>query len=60
MTALEIEPTLASAERSLAAALEKLGRDDEAVEHLRRYLELAPDAWDAETVRKQLKAHEGR
>lgn len=48
--ALALEPGMAKAELSLAAALEKLGRDDEALVHLRRYLDLAPDADDAEQI----------
>jgi tetratricopeptide (TPR) repeat protein len=58
--AVELEPGLALAERSLAAALEKLGRDREAAEHLRRYLELNPDAPDAAAVTEKLKSSEER
>jgi tetratricopeptide (TPR) repeat protein len=58
--ALEIDPRLARAERSLAAALEKLDRREEAVTHLQRYLELAPDADDAEQVAERIRtAQEG-
>jgi Flp pilus assembly protein TadD len=53
--ALRADPELAEAERSLAAALERLGRDAEAVQHLRRYLELRPDAPDAEAVAGRIK-----
>jgi tetratricopeptide (TPR) repeat protein len=48
--ALEIDPSFARAERSLGHACERLGRNDEAVRHLQRYLELAPDAPDAKEV----------
>jgi tetratricopeptide (TPR) repeat protein len=54
--ALRVDPAMAEAERSLAAALERLGRDDEAREHLRRYLELRPDAPDAAAVSERLEA----
>ncbi len=58
--ALELDPQLASAERSLAAALDKLGRDDESMQHLRRYLELRPGAPDKQEVQKLLEAGKGR
>ncbi len=58
--ALAIEPELANAERSLAASLEQLGRDEEAIAHLERYLELAPTARDAEAIREQLKNSKNR
>jgi len=54
--ALEIDPKLARAERSLAAALERLDRNEEAVHHLQRYLELAPGAPDADKVAEQIRA----
>jgi tetratricopeptide (TPR) repeat protein len=54
--ALRVDPALAEAERSLAAALERLGRDNEAVAHLRRYLELRPEAPDAAAVAERIKA----
>ena len=56
--ALRIDPGLAPAERSLAASLERLGREGEALEHLRRYLELHPDAPDAAVVAEKLRAAE--
>lgn len=56
--ALRVNPDLAEAERSLAAALERLGREDEANEHLRRYLELRPNAPDASVVSEKLRAAE--
>ncbi len=55
---LEIDPSLADAERSLAAALEQLDREAEAVPHLKRYLELAPDAPDADTVAAKIREAE--
>jgi tetratricopeptide (TPR) repeat protein len=54
--ALEIDPALAQAERSLAAALDKLGREEAAVEHLRRYLELKPDAPEAAAIAERIEA----
>ncbi len=53
---LVIEPTHARAERSLAATLEKLGEEEEALEHWARYLELAPQAADADEVAQKLKS----
>jgi hypothetical protein len=47
---------MAEAERSLAATLSKLERNGEAREHLVRYLELRPDAPDADEVREHLAA----
>lgn len=56
--ALAVDPAMAEAERSLAASLERLGREAEALEHLRRYLELRPDAPDAAVVAERLRAAE--
>jgi tetratricopeptide (TPR) repeat protein len=56
--ALRIDPGMAEAERSLAASLERLGRESEALEHLRRYLELHPDAPDAAVVAEKIRAAE--
>lgn len=53
-TALEIDAEMAEAERSLGATLSQLGRTDEARKHLGRYLELRPDAPDADEVREHL------
>jgi tetratricopeptide (TPR) repeat protein len=55
-SALEINGEMAEAERSLAATLSQLGRAAEAREHLSRYLELRPDASDADEVREHLAA----
>jgi len=55
-SALEVDGKMAEAERSLAATLSQLGRDDEAREHLGRYLQLRPDAPDAVEVREHLAA----
>jgi len=55
-SALEIDGEMAEAERSLAATLSQLGRADEARDHLGRYLELRPDAPDADEVREHLAA----
>jgi tetratricopeptide (TPR) repeat protein len=53
-SAVEIDPEMAEAERSLGATLSQLGRAEEAREHLARYLELRPDAPDADEVREHL------
>ena len=53
---LAIEPTHARAERSLAASLEKLGEQEKALEHWARYLELAPQAADADQVAQKLRS----
>jgi tetratricopeptide (TPR) repeat protein len=58
-TALEIDPKLADAEKNLAGALDRLGRSDEAAQHLRRYLELRPNARDAETIQARIREIEG-
>jgi tetratricopeptide (TPR) repeat protein len=54
--ALEIDPGMADAERSLASVLNHLGRPDDARKHLARYLELRPEAPDADQVRQLLAA----
>jgi tetratricopeptide (TPR) repeat protein len=53
-TALEIDPALARAERSLAACLEGQGQTADAIKHLERYLELAPEAPDAKNVAQKI------
>ena len=57
--ALEIDPALPNVERSLAAAFDQTGQTQEAVVHLRRYLELKPDASDAERVNQRIREIEG-
>ena len=57
--AIEVDPKLASAERSLAASLDKLGRTDEALGHLGRYLALEPESDDAEQIAERLRAAGG-
>jgi len=54
--ALEVDPQMARAEKSLGACLEHLGRNDEAVAHLKRYLELAPGATDAAKVKERIRS----
>ena len=51
---LIIKPTHARAVRSLAATLEKLGEEEAALELWARYLELAPEAADADQVSQKL------
>jgi tetratricopeptide (TPR) repeat protein len=58
-TAIEIDPTLAEAERSLAVALDLTERGDEALAHFRRYLELKPEAPDAERVSQRISELQG-
>ncbi|NIM61931.1 MAG: tetratricopeptide repeat protein [Acidobacteria bacterium] len=59
-TVIEIEPTHARAERSLAATLEKLDRSEQALAHWARYLELAPGAPDRDQVTQKLNASRKR
>jgi tetratricopeptide (TPR) repeat protein len=54
--ALGIDPQMAQAERSLAGALDQAGREQEALEHFERYLELEPEAPDAERVSKRIES----
>jgi len=54
--AIELDPGHADSERSLAAALEQLGREDEAIPHLKRYLELKPDSQDAAAIAAKIEA----
>ena len=56
--AIELDPEMARAERSLAAALERAGRPQEAVAHLKRYLELTPDAPDVDQVSEKIRLAE--
>ena len=51
---LIIKPTHARAVRSLAATLEELGEEEAALELWARYLELAPEAADADQVSQKL------
>jgi tetratricopeptide (TPR) repeat protein len=57
--AIEIDPEMAAAERSLAWALDQTGQEQEALEHFQRYLELQPDAPDAERVSQRIEAIRG-
>lgn len=54
--ALVEAPDLAAAERGLAIAYTAKGKKGRAVKHYRRYLELDPEAKDADEVRKILRA----
>ena len=58
--ALAIDPVLAEAERTLAGALDQLGREEDALGHLRRYLELKPQAPDAQRVSERIRSIEAR
>jgi len=57
--AIALDASHADSERSLALVLEKLDRDDEAIDHLRRYLELRPDDPDAEAITAKIEASGG-
>ena len=52
--AIELDPCCASAYRELGFALKAMGRAEEARAALTRYLELVPEASDAERVRKAM------
>ncbi len=56
--ALELEPTLAKAERGLASAYAALSDKATAVAHYKRYLEMEPDAKDAAEVREIIDQYE--
>lgn len=53
-TALEIYPSWPAEQYDLAVILGELNRYSEAVEHMQMYLELAPDAPDAQKARQQI------
>jgi tetratricopeptide (TPR) repeat protein len=57
--ALATNPGNADAERSLGATLEQLGREKEAAQHFQRYLELRPDAPEANELKKRIAAITG-
>lgn len=56
--ALAADPKEAKAERGLGITFAAKGQKDEAVKHLKRYLELAPTADDADEVRANIAAYE--
>lgn len=56
--ALALVPDLASAEKGLAVAFAAKDQDDVAVQHYRRYLELAPAADDADQVKAIIREYE--
>lgn len=56
--ALAADPKEAKAERGLGITYAAKGQKDEAVRHLKRYLELAPTADDADEVRANILAYE--
>ena len=56
--ALGLEPTLVAAERGIAIAYAAKDDDATAVKHYRRYLELAPDAKDADDVQRIIRRWE--
>ncbi|HYV64668.1 MAG TPA: tetratricopeptide repeat protein [Myxococcales bacterium] len=53
-SALSLEPRLADAIKGLAAAYMQLGEPEKARQHYERYLELAPNAPDADRIRRLL------
>jgi len=55
VAALDIDDSLAAAEKSLGATLEQLGREKEAAKHLERYLELEPDASDRDKIAERIR-----
>lgn len=57
--AVEADPDLAEAHRSLGAALDKAGRPTEAAAELERYLELRPSAPDADKVKAEIRRLKG-
>jgi hypothetical protein len=52
--ALVIYPTWPDRQSDLAVSLGELGRYSEAIEHMRMYLELVPDAPDAQKAKQQI------
>ena len=52
-TAIQLSPREPAAHRALANSYEKLGRAADAIREFRRYLELAPDAADANAIRER-------
>ena len=56
--AIALDPNHADSERALAAALEQLGQHDEAIVHLKRYLELNPEGPDSKAIRAKIDASE--
>ncbi len=51
--AVEIQPDLADAELNIARSYDRLGKTEDANAHLRRFLELRPDAPEAAEIRKR-------
>jgi tetratricopeptide (TPR) repeat protein len=51
---IEISPEMATAHRGIASSLVQLDRTSDAVPHYRRYLELRPDAEDADEIRQTI------
>ena len=56
---LKADPDHADGQRSIAATLEQLGRADQAVPHLRRYLELRPNSPDSDKIQARLQDADG-
>jgi len=58
--AVELDPTMVDAWRQLGLAEANLGENGKAVEHLKKYLELAPDAPDAAGLRQYVEKLESQ
>jgi Flp pilus assembly protein TadD len=56
LRALELNRFNYLAHRGLGMLYEKIGRKDEATSQYRKYLELAPNAFDSERIRRRLEA----
>lgn len=56
LRALELNRFNSVAHRGLGMLYEKVGRKDEAISEYRKYLELAPNAFDTERIRRRLHA----
>ena len=50
--ALKLDPALARAHREMGVVLATIKKDEQAVEHYREYMRLAPDAEDAAKVKQ--------
>jgi Flp pilus assembly protein TadD len=60
LRALELNRFNYLAHRGLGMLYEKIGRNDEATGQYRKYLELAPNAFDSERIRRRLQTLRGQ